>query len=126
MAKPRLNPDVARVTGADKRSPGRFAGRANPQTEPLGGPPASLSEGQQKVWLELVSDVPWLVTSDRAMVGITVRLIDALQTNPAGFPLSGYAQLRLCLSSLGATPVDRSKVSIASNDRDDSIAEFVN
>lgn len=126
MAKHRLNPDVARVTGADKRSPGRFKGRSDPQTDPLGDPPANLTESMQAEWHSLFADIPWLRRSDRGIVALTVRLLDALHTNPAQFPISGYGQLRLCLSSLGATPVDRSRVSQSDDEYDDPATEFLN
>lgn len=122
MPKPRLTPDFARVTGADKRSPGRFKDRANPKVAPLGEPPEQLSEPIRAAWLDLADDLPWLARSDRAMLELTARLV--VMAEEPGAPIGVLGQLRLCLSSLAATPVDRSKVPHVDDGDDDPADEF--
>lgn len=124
MPKPRLTPEQAHVTGADKRSPGRFRDRATPTTQPLGQPPQGLSEPVRSAWLDLAADLPWLARSDRKMLELTARL--SVMAQEPGAPVSVFAQMRLCLSSLAATPVDRSKVAVAADDDADPLAEFLN
>lgn len=124
MPRPRLTPEQARVMGADKRSPGRFKDRADPSTEPLGSPPQGLSAPVKEAWLELASDIPWLCRSDRHLLKLTAEL--AVATRRPDAPIAAYAQLRLCLSSLAATPTDRSKVSIPDDENEDPAAEFFN
>ena len=124
MPRPRLAPQIARVTGADKRSPGRFKDRATPTSTPLGSPPDRLSEPVKAAWLDLAADLPWLARSDRKMLELTAQL--SVMAQEPGAPVAVYAQLRLCLSSLAATPVDRSKIAVAADDDADPIAEFLN
>jgi len=40
--------------------------------------------------------------------------------------ISALAQLRLCLSAMGATPVDRSKVTMPEGKKPDPLEEFLN
>lgn len=123
MPRPRLTSQQAAITGADKRSPGRFKDRATPTTAPLGEPPHTLSEPVRKAWLDLADDLPWLARSDRKMLELTAQLSVMAQAPDA--PVAVYAQLRLALSSLAATPVDRSKVAVADDDDKDPMAEFL-
>lgn len=122
MPKPRLTPALARVTGADKRSPGRFKDRANPKVAALGEPPQRLSQPIKAAWLDLADDLPWLARSDRAMLELIARLV--VMAQEPGAPVAVLAQLRLALSSLAATPVDRSKVAVADDDSDDPAERF--
>ena len=123
MARPRTPRALAALTGADRQHPGRYASRAEPKGEPLGAPPAGLTAGQRAAWRQLAGELPWLAKSDRAMLTLAARLADRVDSDPA-CPLAAFTQLRLCLSSLGATPVDRSKVNAATDDDDDPAAAF--
>lgn len=124
MPKPRLTPEQAHVTGADKRSPGRFANRTTPTAAPLGEPPERLSEPVRNAWLDLAADLPWLARSDRKMLELSAQL--HVMSQEPGAPVSVFAQMRLCLSSQAATPVDRSKVAVADDDESDPLNEFLN
>jgi hypothetical protein len=125
MPRPRTPKAVARITGADTQHPGRYAARTEPKAEALGPPPDKLSPGQLEAWLTLADELPWLTRSDRAALGLAARLADRVDNDPA-CPLAAFTQLRLCLSSMGATPVDRSKVQSPDDDEDDPSREFLN
>lgn len=124
MARPRLTTQQAAVTGADRKDPQRFKDRATPTVAPLGTPPERLSEAVKAAWIDLADDLPWLARSDRKMLELTAQL--SVMAQEPGAPVSVFAQLRLALGSLAATPVDRSKVAVADDDDKDPLAEFIN
>lgn len=125
MARPRLPAAVAAATGADKRSPGRFKDRATPKHKPLGAPPRGFDAHQKAAWASFVDEMPWLSRSDRMIVELASRLRSAMENDPQ-FPMAGFAQLRMCLSSMGGTPADRTKVSAPDDDDQDPADEFLN
>lgn len=120
----RLTVAEAKLTGADRHNPKRHAGRADPPVKPLGDPPAKLSESEREAWLEFAENMPWLAASDRQLVALTSLLCGLAQARDC--PLGVYAQLRLCLSSMGGTPVDRSRVQWKDDDGADPANEFFN
>ena len=125
MANPRTPKAVARITGADRLHPGRHAGRTEPATAPLGDMPEGMTPDEQEAWQALSDDMPWLRRSDRGILRLAARL--SVQAQQPGCTLGTFTQLRLCLSSMGGTPVDRSKVAVdGDNDSDDPAAEFFN
>ncbi|MGI3185290.1 hypothetical protein [Nioella aestuarii] len=122
MGRPRTPAAIARITGADKLHPGRHKSRSEPSVAPIGNPPDRLSGVERRAWLSLVADLPWLGRSDRMLVELAARLTVVVSEPDA--PLAAFTQLRLCLSSMGGTPVDRSKVAAPNSDTDDPGAEF--
>jgi len=126
MAKPRLPEQVASVTGADKRSPGRFVGRKSPKVLSLGNAPKSFTPDQIEIWDEFNADFPWLGRSDRRVVGLAVILQSEIDDPEVDTPVAVFAQMRMLLSSMGGTPVDRSKVSAPDDDEADPTDEFLN
>jgi len=85
--------------------------------EPLAGP---FTQGFVKVIAR-----PWLRASDKWIVGLASQL--SARTHEVDCPIGIYAQLRLCLSSMGGTPADRSRVQWSTDDPDDDPAsEFLN
>ena len=122
--RPRLPNEIAAVTGADKRSPGRFKDRAKPKVLSLGPAPKSYTPEQAEMWDEFNADFPWLGRSDRRLVGLAVDLQTIIDSGEA--PVAVYAQMRLLLSSMGGTPVDRSKVAAPDDDDKDPADEFLN
>ena len=116
MARNRLPVSVARSSGADLKNPKRFRGRADPKVDVLGPPPAHLDAAQAQAWRALAAEIPWLRASDRALVEIATRL--RVRITEPDCPVTVFAQLRLCMSSLGATPVDRSRIALAAEDED--------
>lgn len=122
--RPRLPQSVAKITGAEAKNAGRFTGRASPKVKSLGPAPKRFTDAQRELWDEFNADFPWLGRSDRALVGLAVELQSAI--NAGGAPVAVYAQMRLCLSSMGGTPVDRSKVGQQEEDDEDPADEFLN
>ena len=82
-----------------------------------------MSEPVKAAWLDLAEDIPWLCRSDRQLLRLTAEL--SVIAHEPGAPIAAFAQLRLCLSSLAATPVDRSKIAAPDGDGAyDLAAEF--
>jgi hypothetical protein len=78
-----------------------------------------------EAWQALSDDMPWLRKSDRGILRLAERL--SVQAQQPGCTLGTFTQLRLCLSSMGGAPVDRSKVAMAGDDDgDDPAAQFFN
>ena len=117
--------DVAKATGAAIKNPQRYRNRAAPKAGPLGVPPARLDADAKKAWNELAAELPWLQRSDRKIMEVTARLTSRLMTDP-DMGVSALAQLRLCLSELGATPAARSKVGAPDEEPDDPADKFLN
>ncbi len=122
--RPRLPQEVAKVTGAIAKNAGRFASRATPKVRSLGPAPKSYDERQRAIWEEFNDDFSWLGRSDRHLVKIAVELQCMIDAGDA--PVAVFAQMRLVLSSMGGTPVDRTKVQAPEDDSDDPAGEFVN
>ena len=122
MARPRTPTAKAALTGADKINPGRFKPRSEPKVSgrDLGRPPAYLPATAKKAWATFADELPWLTHEDRGAVEIVslmrAHIMDGLT---ADLPASFFGNYRMALSSLGATPVDRSKVHQPSHDEDD-------
>lgn len=126
MARPRIPKAVAKITGADERSPGRFKDRSEPEVPGLGPAPQRLTDAQREIWDEFKADFPWLGRCDRSLVESAVHLLGLLRELGREAPISLHAQLRLCLSSMGGTPVDRGRVSPLADDDEDPAGEFIN
>lgn len=124
MARPRTPAAVAAATGAAAKNPQRFRDRKEPKSSPLGKPPCSFTDDQREAWEMFADEMPWLGKSDRMVVEVASRLRAAMQE--PDFPMAGYAQLRMCLSAMGGTPADRSKVAAPEEEDDDPAAAFFN
>jgi len=122
--RPRLPQEVAKITGATAKNPQMFRDRAAPKVKSLGPAPKWFTPEQVELWDEINADFPWLGRPDRQLVTMAVELRSMI--DEGGAPVSVYAQLRLCLSSMGGTPVDRSKVAAPDEDEADALDEFVN
>ena len=122
MARPRTPTAKAALTGADKINPGRFKPRSEPKVSgrDLGRPPAYLPATAKKAWATFADELPWLTYEDRGAVEIVslmrAQIMDGLT---ADLPASFFGNYRMALSSLGATPVDRTKVHQPSQEEDD-------
>jgi hypothetical protein len=113
------------VTGAAGKNPQRYRDRSAGKGGGLGNSPAYLEEAAQIAWREFERDMPWLGASDRVVAEMAARLTGEMRTQP-DFAINRFAQLRLCLSSMGATPADRSKVGGGEEEDDDPAAAFLN
>ena len=122
MARPRTPTAKAALTGADKINPGRFKPRSEPKASgrDLGRPPAYLPPTAKKAWAIFADELPWLTFEDRGAVEIVslmrAQIMDGMT---ADLPASFFGNYRMALSSLGATPVDRTKVYQPPQDEDD-------
>ena len=126
MARPRLPQEVAKVTGAIDKNAGRFKGRATPKIKSLGPAPKRFTEDQVEIWNEFNEDFPWLGRSDRRVVGLAVLLQSEIDDPETETPVAVFAQMRMLLSAMGGTPVDRSKVQAPDEEEDDPADEFIN
>jgi hypothetical protein len=124
MANPRLPTAIAKVTGATIANPKRHNDRSAPKVKSLGVAPKRFTEDQKEIWDEFNTDFYYLGRTDRNLVGLACILQDEINKGKA--PIAAFAQLRLMLSSMGGTPVDRSKVSTPGDDEKDPTDEFLN
>jgi hypothetical protein len=112
MSRPRIPTSTLANRGSFIHNPDRLEARANEPTPTgeLGEPPASLTHLQKSIWLELAALIPPGVAGncDRWIVEIAVKLMSKVRRGVAkGVEVS---QLLACLSRMGMTPADRSRV----------------
>ncbi|WP_347268817.1 hypothetical protein [Paracoccus sp. (in: a-proteobacteria)] len=113
MARPQTPLAKAVLTGADKHNPQRYRARSEPKASgrPLGKAPTYFTAMQRKAWALTADETPWLTYEDRAATEIVALMRAQVMAGlPPDTPASFYSTYRMALSSLGATPVDRSKV----------------
>lgn len=125
MARPRLPEKVAKTIGANIKDPQRFRGRVEPKVKSLGPAPKRFTPDQVEIWNEFNDDFPWLGRSDRRVVGLAVMLQHVIDTDP-DCPVAVFAQMRMLLSAMGGTPVDRSKVQTSDDEGEDPADEYLN
>lgn len=127
MPRPRTPVSKAKLTGADKVHPERFRDRSEPSAsgKPIGSPPTYLSVTAKKAWKTFVRELGWLVHEDRAALEVaSIMRAEIMSGNPE-LPATFFTAYRQAISSLGATPVDRSKVHQPKDeDEDDPFAKF--
>lgn len=113
MPRPQTPLAKAALTGADKKDPQRYRDRTEPKKtgKPLGKAPGHLPPAAKKAWAIWADELPWLTYEDRGILEV-VSLMRAqiLDGNTAELPASFFGNYRMAISSLGATPVDRTKV----------------
>ena len=125
MTRPRTPVAVADITGDNIKHPARHAGRSSPKVGKLGSAPKVLNAAEIECWDMFADEMPWLGKSDRTIVTIAARLRSRMLNDPE-MSVNALAQLRMCLSVMGGTPADRSKVSEPDEQDDDPAAEFIN
>ena len=125
MPRPRTPREKARITGADRNHPSRFARRSAPQTVPLGEPLDWMKGEQRAAWDLIRREVPWLMESDRALVEIAASIRARVMAGEE-VGVSALNQLRMCMAQMGATPADRSKVAVPDEPREDPTDRFFN
>jgi hypothetical protein len=113
MGLNRTPTNVLEARGAYINHPERKADRVNEPrpTAPLGPPPKHFTKEEKKIWKELVRIAPAgvLTICDRWTVERCVQLVAKMR---AGTMMCAEgSQLITCMSKLGMTPADRSKVS---------------
>jgi hypothetical protein len=117
MPKPRIPSGKARILGADIRSPGRYAGRNDPAVASIGEPSPHLKDEERASWLRFTAELPWLVESDRALLEVASVLRSKLDCRDT-VGLNHLQIYSAILSKLGATPADRSRVSMPDDRRE--------
>ena len=113
MARPRTPLAKAALTGADRHDPQRYRPRSEPKASgrALGSAPRYLPASARRAWAVFADELPWLVFEDRGAVEVVSLMRgQIMDSNTAELPASFYNAYRTALSSLGATPVDRTKV----------------
>jgi phage terminase small subunit len=130
MPTPRKPTAVLKLSGSSSKHPERLKARdREPQADPtLGNVPRHLDADQKKIWAELVDQIPPCVAtkSDRMIIEIAVRMVCKLRNGT--IMASELSTLTRCLSQLGMTPADRSKIHVTPQDHAadavDPFAEF--
>lgn len=126
MPRPRVPGAKAKATGADVLHPSRFKDRTEPKSTPLGAPSDVLSDDERRCWESFKREMPWLMESDRTLVEVACRLRARMWGDP-NMGVQALAQLRMCVSAMGGTPSDRSKVTSPDDDgSDDPGAAYFN
>ena len=116
----------AKLTGQVDAKPERYANRVEPKADEIGNAPDNFDEPLIKLWNEIKSDIPWLKSSDRLLLGMACRLQHKVDTE-SDLSMSAYSQLRMTLNAMGASPVDRNKITDAElEDEYDPLDEFIN
>ncbi|MBR1033727.1 hypothetical protein JQ584_44970 [Bradyrhizobium liaoningense] len=121
MPRPRKPSARAQVEGRHLINAGRYK-RNDLTGDAIGAPPSWLNEQQATAWRELAGELPWLNASHRCIVGIASLLRARLQSG-AEMGTKSLSLLRLCLSSMGATPADASKISWAAEEDPDDLLD---
>jgi hypothetical protein len=125
MGRPRLPQPIAEVTAAAIKNPQRFRDRKEPETGPLGAPPAHLPMAVQECWNLFARELPWLTDADRAIVEGASHLRHRMMSDPE-CPVAVFTQLRLIMQALGGTPTTRTKIGAGDEDGDDPADQFFN
>jgi hypothetical protein len=111
MARPRKPTADLELRGAFRKNPQRR--RKDPETAgPLGEPPPGWSEDLKAIWFELADIAPLgvLRIRDRWLVETACLLKHEERTDAVGMSSANRALLVTCLSRMGMTPSDASKV----------------
>ena len=125
MSRTRTPKAITRITGQADKHPERFTERVDPPVGAIGPAPKTLGPIERASWNSFAAEMPWLCASDMWIVGLASQL--SARTHEVDFPIGIYAQLQLCLSSMGGTPSDRSRVQWDEGGPDDDPAsEFLN
>jgi hypothetical protein len=105
------------ASGAVAKNPARFAN--DPHTPPapkaaIGKAPRHLEAAQQKVWREIVSNLPegLLGSCDAIIVELAVRLVIKMRTLPEKWTSTDAGQLANIMGKLGGTPGDRLRLNV--------------
>lgn len=122
MPKPRLPKARALIEGRDIIHPERHRNRNEPTAAPLGKPPKWMGEAQSAAWRTFEAEAPWLNYSHRALVEIASTVRARLAAGEE-VGVQALSLLRLCIGSMGGTPVDASKVSWAPAEEPDDLLD---
>ena len=131
MARPRKSTSEHELNGSFTKDPKRRKAREHepPSNGPIGEPPNYFNDHQRDLWQEVVGIVPpkVLAKADRLVIEVIARLLEKLREGTIrGAELNIFTS---CLSRLGLTPADRSRVAVSpekdESGQDDDFANFV-
>lgn len=125
MAAPRTPLKKLKLMGSTITNPARFKDRREPASVPLGEPSPYLTDMQQAAWRSFQAEIPWLAESDRALLELACQ-VRARMLEGELLTVNYLTVLRQCLSAMGATPADRSRVAIAGDQPEDPLADYFN
>lgn len=118
MPRPRVPTERAKTEGRHLHNPQRYKDRADPNTVPLGEPSEHLTAGAVIAYEAFRNELSWLMESDRALVeGASILRGKMIDNGDLG--ISAIQTLSTILSKLGATPADRSRISLPDDNGDD-------
>ncbi|SHJ19503.1 hypothetical protein SAMN05444000_1064 [Shimia gijangensis] len=125
MPRPKTPLAKAKLTGAYSKHPERYRDIQEPEgLTALGEPPAYLSEPEKMAWATFADELPWLVSSDRALLESACRLRAGIQGG-GDVTAAHIRELRMHLTALGGTPTSRHSVQIPEDeDENDPWAQF--
>lgn len=126
MGRPRKPTAVLELTGAFEKDPQRRRPNEPKPTGPLGDPPVDFDDDLRALWDDLVRIVPArvLTLADRWFVELTVRTMRDVKK---GCALAADRNLLLsCLSRMGLSPADRSKIAVPKEKELDEFAKLAN
>ena len=114
---------VLHLTGAYRIHPERLL--VDPEAYPLGMPPNYFNDHERLAWEELVQSSPKdvLKSSDSQMLEICACLLADFRANRATITPAKIAQLSRVLSVLGRSPLDRAKLGVKPQDKEDENME---
>jgi hypothetical protein len=110
----------AKATGQTLNHATRYKNRKEPKSNgPLGPPPKWMKNpSQREAWQTFADELPWLNSFHRTLVAIASGLRGKLIANEE-VSVNGLNLLRLCLSQMGATPTDSSKITLPEEEDDE-------
>jgi phage terminase small subunit len=132
MARTRKPTAILEQNGSFDHDPARARARENEPVPsgPLGAPPSFFSEAEARVWREVSEQVPEgvLTVADRMFMEMFCRLF---ARERAGEDLKAAERnlILSCLSRMGFTPADRTKLSAPTQkkqDAEDTFARLAN
>lgn len=125
MGRPRKPTALLELTGALDKNPQRRRDNEPKPAGPLGPPPKHFDEELAEIWNELSAMCPArvLTVADRWLVELACRTMQQVRNGSA---LAAERNLLLsCLSRMGLTPADRSKIGIPqTEDEPDELARL--
>ena len=120
MSNPRLPVAKAAATGAAIKNPQRHRDRKAPKkTRPLGGASPFLKDADKAregtgfvtAWEAFRRELPWLTEGHRTLIEVACS-VRGRMFNGDEVGITALSLLQVCLSKLGATPVDESRLNI--------------
>jgi len=129
MARPRLPDELHVITGAWDKNPNRRRTGTPKSENPFGNPPKYFAADEKKCWKEILENaLPGVLTGADRWVAETACIIMAKMRRRENMHGNEMSLLVTCLSKLGMTPVDRTRLSATPDkkDSDNPYAEFVN